>query len=70
MDVRAGAVQDARVSEQPFSLWRRAWRALEDLLPGPPDRRHRDESGRDRSEERQRRLKMQMLEKRGKGGTR
>jgi len=44
---------------------------LDDTLPSPPgDREARDSEGRDQSAARQRRLKLHMLEKRGKGGYR
>jgi hypothetical protein len=52
-------------------MWRRFVRWLGDTLPGSPqDQEARDSEGRDQSAARQRRLKLHMLEKRGKGGFR
>ena len=59
------------VSEPRPSLWRRILALLDDALPMPPDQRAaRDDDGRDHSEYRKRRLRLHMLEKRGKGGFR
>ena len=49
----------------------RLLRALEDGLPmSPAERDERDDDGTDRSDARKLRLKIHMLEKRGKGGYR
>jgi hypothetical protein len=59
------------VTEPRLSLWRRLLALLDDALPMPPDQRAaRDEDGRDHSPYRKRRLRLHMLEKRGKGGFR
>ena len=52
------------------SLWRRLIALLDDALPMPPDQRAARDDGRDHSEYRKRRLRLHMLEKRGKGGFR
>jgi hypothetical protein len=54
---------------RPF--WRRILDALDDALPmSPQDRDRRDDDGRDHSAYRKRRLRLRLLEKRGKGGYR
>ena len=53
------------------SILRRLLRVVEDALPmSPADRAERDDDGTDRSEARKLRLKIHLLEKRGKGGHR
>lgn len=53
------------------TLWRRLLDLLDDALPmSPADRAERDDDGRDHSAERQQRFRLQMLGKRGKGGSR
>ena len=60
-----------RVTEPRRSLWRKLLALLDDALPMPPDQRAaRDDDGRDHSAYRKRRLRLHMLEKRGKGGFR
>ena len=53
------------------SVWRRLLELLDDALPmSPQDRARRDDDGRDQSAYRKRRLRLHLLEKRGKGGYR
>ncbi len=53
------------------SFWHRLLAFLDDLLPMPPaERAARDDDGKDHSAYRKLRLKLHMLEKRGKGGYR
>jgi len=53
------------------SVWRRLLELLDDALPmSPLDRARRDDDGRDHSAYRKRRLRLHLLEKRGKGGYR
>lgn len=59
------------MTEQRPSLWRRIIAVIDDILPMPPEQREaRDDDGKDHSAARKLRLKLHMLEKRGKGGTR
>jgi len=53
------------------SFWRRILVVIDDALPMPPGERvERDDDGTDRSQHVRLRLKLQMLSKRGKGGSR
>jgi hypothetical protein len=59
------------VSTPRRSLWRRFLELIEGALPMPPDQRAaHDDDGKDHSPYRKRRLRLHLLEKRGKGGFR
>lgn len=53
------------------TIWHRLLKVIDEALPMPPEqRRARDDDGRDHSADRRRRLRIHLLEKRGRGGCR
>jgi hypothetical protein len=74
LDADASEVDDSTVIAWLKAALRRIGFFLDDALPMPPEQRNELEwttiSGDEQSDQRKRRLKLHMLEKRGKGGYR
>jgi hypothetical protein len=74
LDADASEVDDGAVTAWLKAAWRRIGSLLDDALPMPSEQRDEREwtpiSGDEQSDQRKRRLKLHMLEKRGKGGYR